>query len=166
MQPQILQNLVTPNILNVPPLPSGPMHGYVLNNVVGGMNDIIEIQRIPEGNHQHFFFIIFFGMVIVMAYSNFFNSISIVYSTDLPPVHIYQAPQEIISFTAETYIEPTPALDASRIPDIQTANQLPEVVESSTGQPLFVNIQPSQIAKVVIPHGSSSALIYGNFMLF
>lgn len=88
------------------------------------------------------------------------------YSTDLPPVHIYQAPQEIISFTAETYVEPTPALDASRIPDIQTANQLPEVVESSTGQPLFVNIQPSQIAKVVIPHGSSSALIYGTLLFF
>lgn len=90
----------------------------------------------------------------------------IVYSTDLPPVHIYQSPQEIIAFPAETYIEPTPALDGSRIQDIQTANQLPEVVESSTGQPLFVNIQPSQIAKVVIPHGSSSALIYGKKMLF
>lgn len=105
------------------------MHKYVLNNVAGGVNDIIEIQRIPE-----------------------------VFSTDLPPVHIYHAPQEIVSFTAET-IEPTKT--SYRPHDIQTISQFPEVVESATGQPLFVNIQPSQIAKVVIPHGSSSALIFG-----
>lgn len=120
-------NVPTPNIGQ----PSNiDMHKYVLNNVAGGVNDIIEIQRIPE-----------------------------VFSTDLPPVHIYHAPQEIVSFTAET-IEPTRTL--YRPPhDIQTINQFPEVVESATGQPLFVNIQPSQIAKVVIPHGSSSALIFG-----
>lgn len=75
-------------------------------------------------------------------------------------MHIYHAPQEIVSFTAET-IEPSRTIDYNRQQDIQTANRFPEVVESSTGQPLFVNIQPSQIAKVVIPHGSSSALIYG-----
>lgn len=106
------------------------MHKYVLNNVAGGINDIIEIQRIPE-----------------------------VFSTDLPPMHIYHAPQEIVSFTAET-IEPSRTAYHSPL-DIQTISQLPEVVESATGQPLFVNIQPSQIAKVVIPHGSSSALIFG-----
>lgn len=38
-------NMPTPHI----PVPStGDMHKYVLNNVAGGGNDIIEIQRIPE----------------------------------------------------------------------------------------------------------------------
>lgn len=132
-----MPNIPTPNNLppNVPTpnigVPSNTdMHKYVLNNLAGGVNDIIEIQRIPE-----------------------------VFSTDLPPVHIYHAPQEIVSFTVET-IEPTRT--SYRPPqEIQTINQFPEVVESATGQPLFVNIQPSQIAKVVIPHGSSSALIFG-----
>lgn len=115
---------------NIGVQPNNDMHKYVLNNVAGGINDIIEIQRIPE-----------------------------VFSTDLPPMHIYHAPQEIVSFTANT-IEPSrTAYHAPQ--EIQTINQLPEVVESATGQPLFVNIQPSQIAKVVIPHGSSSALIFG-----
>lgn len=109
---------------------NGNVHEYVINNVAGGLNDIIEIQRIPE-----------------------------VFSTDLPPVHIYNAPQEIVSYTAHT-IEPS-KIDLQRPHEIQTLNQLPEVVESATGQPLFVNIQPSQVAKVVIPHGSSSALIFG-----
>lgn len=120
------QNIPTPNVA----MPANEMHKYVLNNLAGGVNDIIEIQRVPE-----------------------------VFSTDLPPVHIYQAPQEIVSFTAET-IEPSQTF--YRPPqDIQTINLFPEVVESATGQPLFVNIQPSQMAKVVIPHGSSSALIFG-----
>lgn len=121
-------NMPTPNI----PVPSNDMHKYVLNNIAGGVNDIIEIQRIPE-----------------------------VFSTDLPPVHIYHAPQQVVSFTAET-IEPSQTFASYRPPqDIETINRFPEVVESATGQPLFVNIQPSQIAKVVIPHGSSSALIFG-----
>lgn len=38
-------NIPTPNI----PVPTSDMHKYVLNNVAGGVNDIIEIQRIPEG---------------------------------------------------------------------------------------------------------------------
>lgn len=129
-------NIPNPNIPNVngptPNIPQqngGEMHKYVLNNMAGGANDIIEIQRIPE-----------------------------VFSTDLPPVHIYQAPQEIVSFTAQT-IEPTQTYRPQQ--DIESINQFPEVVESGTGQPLFVNIQPSQMAKVVIPHGSSSALIFG-----
>lgn len=117
----------TPNI-NVQQ--NNDMHKYVLNNVATGVNDIIEIQRIPE-----------------------------VFSTDLPPVHIYHAPQEIVSFTAET-IEPSKVAYRPS-PEVQTGNPFPEVVESATGQPLFVNIQPSQMAKVVIPHGSSSALIFG-----
>lgn len=105
------------------------MHQYVLNNVVGGGLRDIEIQRVPE-----------------------------VFSTDLPPIHIYNVPQEIISLPTET-VEPSKInLYHTRTP---TLNQLPEVVESSSGQPLFVNIQPSQIAKVVIPSGSSSAIIFG-----
>lgn len=38
---------------------------------------------------------------------------------------------------------------------------LPEVIERSTGQPLLVNIQPSQIAFVNIPYNRTTALIYG-----
>ncbi|XP_071052269.1 uncharacterized protein [Onthophagus taurus] len=38
---------------------------------------------------------------------------------------------------------------------------LPEVIERSTGQPLLVNIQPSQTALVNIPHNRTTALIYG-----
>lgn len=38
---------------------------------------------------------------------------------------------------------------------------LPEVVERSTGQPLLVNIQPSQVAFVNIPHNRTTALIFG-----
>lgn len=104
-------------------------------------NDIIEIQRIPE-----------------------------VFSTDLPPVHIYNSPQKIISMPPSSFvIEPSRSSSSTAYSnhhskfagDIQSTNRLPEVVESATGQPLFVNIQPSQMANVVIPHGSSSALIYG-----
>lgn len=101
-------------------------------------NGIIEIQRIPE-----------------------------VFSTDLPPVHIYNLPQKIISMASSAVlIEPSSSAVYSNhqsyfADGIQTINRLPEVVESATGQPLFVNIQPSQMANVVIPHGSSSALIYG-----
>lgn len=130
--PNVANGPASPNIPtpNIPVASSNDMHKYVMN-VAGAGNDIIEIQRIPE-----------------------------VFSTDLPPVHIYHAPQEIVSFTAET-IEPSQTGSYRPPQDIQTINQFPEVVESATGQPLFVNIQPSQIAKVVIPHGSSSALIFG-----
>ncbi|KAL3274219.1 hypothetical protein HHI36_015631 [Cryptolaemus montrouzieri] len=38
---------------------------------------------------------------------------------------------------------------------------LPEVIERSSGQPLLVNIQPSQVAFVNIPHNRTTALIYG-----
>lgn len=38
---------------------------------------------------------------------------------------------------------------------------LPEVIERSTGQPLLVNIQPSQVAFVNIPFNRTTALIYG-----
>lgn len=38
---------------------------------------------------------------------------------------------------------------------------LPEVIERSTGQPLLVNIQPSQVAFVNIPHNRTTALIFG-----
>ncbi|KAJ8963665.1 hypothetical protein NQ314_005456 [Rhamnusium bicolor] len=38
---------------------------------------------------------------------------------------------------------------------------MPEVIERSTGQPLLVNIQPSQVAFVNIPFNRTTALIYG-----
>lgn len=38
---------------------------------------------------------------------------------------------------------------------------LPEIIERSSGQPLLVNIQPSQVAFVAIPFNRTTALIYG-----
>lgn len=111
-----------------------PVHHQIIDN-----NDIIEIQRIPE-----------------------------VYSTDLPPVHVYHQVHPVATPTVES-VSITKSVERGQIfenhhvqfNDIQTTNVLPEIVESSTGQALLVNIQPSQMAKVVIPHGSTSALIYG-----
>ncbi|XP_044011635.1 uncharacterized protein LOC122854757 isoform X1 [Aphidius gifuensis] len=40
-------------------------------------------------------------------------------------------------------------------------HQVPHVIDRSTGQPLLVNIQPSQTANVVIPQGDVNALIFG-----
>ncbi|KAK3907504.1 Polycystin-2 [Frankliniella fusca] len=48
--------------------------------------------------------------------------------------------------------------DTITVPIILPGN--PQVVERASGQPLLVNIQPSQVANVLIPHGSSTALIY------
>lgn len=42
-----------------------------------------------------------------------------------------------------------------------TSNQ-PAFLEQSSIDPLLVNIQPSQVAQVVIPHGSQTALIYSD----
>lgn len=115
-----------------------PIHQQVVQNIAGGNNDIIEIQRIPE-----------------------------VFSTDLPPVHIYNSPQIMSSVAAVDIIDASPAVETYSTysmythHDIQTKSQLPEIVETTTGQPLLVNIQPSQVANVVIPHGSTSALIFG-----
>lgn len=82
-----------------------------------------------------------------------------VFSTDLPPVHIISQQQKIVSMAE---IDPSRFIDATRTQEfVPATKQLPEVIESLTGQPLFVNIQPSQMANVVLPHGSSSALIYG-----
>ncbi|KAG5683804.1 hypothetical protein PVAND_013068 [Polypedilum vanderplanki] len=42
------------------------------------------------------------------------------------------------------------------------AHELPEILDKPTnGQPLLVDIQPSQVANVVIPHDSSSVLVFG-----
>lgn len=126
-----------------PALPNNiPPHSHInpLRQQIIDNNDIIEIQRIPE-----------------------------VYSTDLPPERIYHHfPSSTATPSVETISE-IRASEPSQIfgnhqaeySDIQTTNVLPEIVDSSTGQALLVNIQPSQIAKVVIPHGSTSALIYG-----
>ena len=45
---------------------------------------------------------------------------------------------------------------------ILTHHELPEIFDKPTkGQPLLVDIQPSQVANVVIPHGSSSIFVFG-----
>ncbi|XP_076766684.1 uncharacterized protein LOC143433282 [Xylocopa sonorina] len=41
-------------------------------------------------------------------------------------------------------------------------HQVPHVIDRSTGQPLLVNIQPSQVTNVVIPQGGTQALIFGD----
>ncbi|XP_024938373.1 uncharacterized protein LOC107265369 isoform X2 [Cephus cinctus] len=41
-------------------------------------------------------------------------------------------------------------------------HQVPHVIDRPTGQPLLVNIQPSQVANVVIPQGGTQALIFGD----
>ncbi|XP_076643588.1 uncharacterized protein LOC143353869 [Halictus rubicundus] len=41
-------------------------------------------------------------------------------------------------------------------------HQVPHVIDRSTGQDLLVNIQPSQVANVVIPQGGTQALIFGD----
>lgn len=41
-------------------------------------------------------------------------------------------------------------------------HELPEILDKpGKGQPLLVDLQPSQVANVVIPHGSSSVLVFG-----
>lgn len=78
-----------------------------------------------------------------------------VFSTDLPPIHVLEYPQHPI----EPSIIHVPSIEASiQIP--QAFSPLPDI-QQSTGQPLLVNIQPSQIANIIIPHGSTTALIYG-----
>lgn len=39
--------------------------------------------------------------------------------------------------------------------------EFPEIIERSTGQPLLVNLQPSQVAYINIPFNRTTALIYG-----
>ncbi|XP_076226710.1 uncharacterized protein LOC116432780 [Nomia melanderi] len=47
-------------------------------------------------------------------------------------------------------------------PSEPIVHQVPHVIDRSTGQPLLVNIQPSQVANVVIPQGGTQALIFGD----
>lgn len=75
------------------------------------------------------------------------QQIPAVFSTDLPPIHVLEYPQHAI--------EPS-----MQIPQVSIFSPLPDI-QQSTGQPLLVNIQPSQIANIIIPHGSTTALIYG-----
>lgn len=56
----------------------------------------------------------------------------------------------------------SPTIDFSMHPSIiNEPIVLPEVIERSTGQPLMVNIQPSQVAFVNIPYNRTTALIFG-----
>lgn len=73
-----------------------------------------------------------------------------VYSTDLPIITLNNHHQ----------------FQGNRISSINNGknviHELPEILEKHTrGQPLLVDIQPSQVANVVIPHDSSSVLIFG-----
>lgn len=72
-----------------------------------------------------------------------------VFSTDLPPIHVLEYPQHPIE----------PSIQV-QIPQVSIFSPLPDI-QQSTGHPLLVNIQPSQIANIIIPHGSTTALIYG-----
>ncbi|GLV34887.1 uncharacterized protein CBL_09367 [Carabus blaptoides fortunei] len=60
-----------------------------------------------------------------------------------------------------TIIFAKPIKELNLRPPVGDPISLPEVIERSTGQPLLVNIQPSQVANVIIPHGSTTALIFG-----
>lgn len=52
--------------------------------------------------------------------------------------------------------------ESKPIPTEPIVHQVPHVIDRSTGQPLLVNIQPSQVANVVIPQGGTQALIFGD----
>lgn len=52
--------------------------------------------------------------------------------------------------------------ESKPIPTEPIIHQVPHVIDRSTGQPLLVNIQPSQVANVVIPQGGTQALIFGD----
>lgn len=121
------------NKLPPPPLPPKPDAQPTTVSTPAHKEDIIEIQLIPE-----------------------------VYSTDLPPMYVadYQhspLPQQPLPPSGGGHQWPRPQTATAVTPT--TADR--EVVEQSTGRPLLVDIQPSQIANVIIPHGSTTALIYG-----
>lgn len=68
-----------------------------------------------------------------------------VYSTDLPVITVDN--QHHFKLSSDSQI---------------ITHELPEILDKPTrGQPLLVDIQPSQVANVVIPHGSSSILVFG-----
>ncbi|KAG7213566.1 hypothetical protein KM043_002821 [Ampulex compressa] len=52
--------------------------------------------------------------------------------------------------------------ESNLAPSKPIIHQVPHVIDRSTGQPLLVNIQPSQVANVVIPQGGTQALIFGD----
>ncbi|CAG9773720.1 unnamed protein product [Ceutorhynchus assimilis] len=76
------------------------------------------------------------------------------------PVKIEQNLQETIhkNYQIESQKQNYPPIYAS---EQQVPIVLPEVIERSTGQPLLVQLQPSQVAFVNIPFNRTTALIYG-----
>ncbi|XP_015431646.1 PREDICTED: uncharacterized protein LOC107187952 [Dufourea novaeangliae] len=54
------------------------------------------------------------------------------------------------------------ASESKPTPSEPIVHQVPHIIDRSTGQPLLVNIQPSQVANVVIPQGGTQALIFGD----
>uniref|UniRef100_A0A336MDB4 CSON015464 protein n=1 Tax=Culicoides sonorensis TaxID=179676 RepID=A0A336MDB4_CULSO len=78
-----------------------------------------------------------------------------VFSTDLPPI-MSQEPilhhPDYNDHNNQYHVQETGSPDIKQTPSLDNHNH---------GQPLFVNIQPSQVASVIIPQGSSSALVFG-----
>lgn len=67
-----------------------------------------------------------------------------------------------------TDVQPLVLTNPNNQPQVNNGNQhlitsnQPSFLEQSAIDPLLVNIQPSQVAQVVIPHGSQTALIYSD----
>ncbi|KAI4499721.1 hypothetical protein M0802_005291 [Mischocyttarus mexicanus] len=53
-------------------------------------------------------------------------------------------------------------LEAQSSPSEPIVHQVPHIIDRSTGQSLLVNIQPSQVANVMIPQDGTQALIFGD----
>lgn len=77
------------------------------------------------------------------------------------PIPVHLNPDEIV----ENYVNPVHlqhdnlALPNEVLTSPSGAHEISKIIDRSSGQPLLVNIQPSQVAQVLIPQGSSTALI-------
>ncbi|XP_045476720.1 uncharacterized protein LOC123682234 isoform X2 [Harmonia axyridis] len=79
-------------------------------------------------------------------------------------IEIQKKYEDVSQDNVPFYTQPSPVLNHNKnfqASVIKEPMVLPEVIERSTGQPLLVNIQPSQVAFVNIPHNRTTALIYG-----
>lgn len=83
------------------------------------------------------------------------------HQASIVPIPVHLNPDEVV----ENYVNPVHfqpdnlALPNEIIPTPSIPREISKVIDRSSGQPLLVNIQPSQVAQVMIPHGSSSAVI-------
>lgn len=117
---------------HVPHKQQQQLHFKVPPSIRPAKEEIIEIQRIPE-----------------------------VFSTDLPPVHIINH-QPVLSLLDSAHFIATQSLENHRqTVGSSQSGHFTDIVQQSTINPLLVNIQPSHVANVLIPYGSTTALIYG-----